>query len=129
MTKKTKNNIINSSNIKFLNSIIKEKLLEDFNTEISKSFIERYKILKDEINKFRTEHKKILEEKRTEIEQDSLELEKRLEKERNKIKEFEEITKKLSDKIKETNEKFNFDLKDMIKGFKKFEEEIGNINI
>ena len=126
---KTKNNIISSSNIKLLNLIIKEKLLEDFNTEISKSFIERYKILKNEINNFRLEHQKILEEKRSAIEKDSLELERKLEEEENKIKEFEEITKKLANKVKETNEKFNLDLEGMMKGFKKLEEGIENINI
>ena len=47
----------------------------------------------------------------------------------NKIKEFEEITKKLANKVKETNEKFNLDLEGMMKGFKKLEEGIENINI
>ena len=88
-----------------------------------------YKILKNEINNFRLEHQKILEEKRSAIEKDSLELERKLEEEENKIKEFEEITKKLANKVKETNEKFNLDLEGMMKGFKKLEEGIENINI
>ena len=42
---------------------------------------------------------------------------------------YQEITKKLANKVKETNEKFNLDLEGMMKGFKKLEEGIENINI
>ncbi len=126
---KIKNHIIDLSNIKFLSLILKEKLLKDFNIEIFKAFEERYKILKDEINNFRTEHQKILEEKRDSVTKSNLEIEKKLKEEKNKIKEFEEITKELKLKIEETNKKFSLDLSGLTKKFKKLEEGIRNMNI
>ena len=52
MVKELKDKIINYSRIEHLRDIIQVELLKDFNDSLVKDFVEKYKILKSEINLF-----------------------------------------------------------------------------
>ena len=124
-----KERIINYSRIEHLRDIIQVELLKDFNDSLVKDFVEKYKILKSEINLFGKKHKEILEDKKKELEMTSEELTKKIEAERERVREIEKINDTLEEKIRETTESFNLDFSKLEKSFKELEEKIKEINI
>ena len=124
-----KERIINYSRIEHLRDIIQVELLKDFNDSLVKDFVEKYKILKSEINLFGKKHKEILEDKKKELEMTSEELTKKIEAERERVREIERINNELEEKIKETTRSFNMDFSELGRNFKKLEEGIKKINI
>ncbi len=129
MTEQLKKNIINFSQIETVKEIIQLKLLDDFNNSLVKDFTERYKVLIEEIIKFKMDYRKILSEKKEDLEKTSDELNKKVEEERNKIKELEKINEKLEEKIKEATKSFNLDFEEIESNFKKLENRIKKIKI
>lgn len=129
ITVKVKDNLVYFSKIEELKDIIQSELLKDFNDSLVKDFVEKYKILKSEINLFSKKHKEILEDKKKELEMTSEELTKKIEAERERIREIEKINDTLEEKIKETTENFNLDFSKLEKNFKELEEKIKEINI
>lgn len=124
-----KEKVISYSNVEHLRDIIQIELLKNFNDSLVKDFVEKYKILKSEINVFGKKHKEILEDKKKELEMTSEELAKKIETERERIREIEKINNELEEKIKETTKSFNLDFSELGKNFKKLEEGIKKINI
>ncbi len=129
MVYELKERIINYSKIEHLRDIIQVKLLKNFNDSLVKDFVEKYKILKSEINLFGKKHKEILEDKKKELEMTSEELTKKIEAERERVGEIERINNELEEKIKETTRSFNMDFSELGRNFKKLEEGIKKINI
>jgi hypothetical protein len=129
MTEQLKKNIINFSQIETVKEIIQLKLLDDFNNSLVKDFTERYKVLIEEIIKFKMDYRKILSEKKEDLEKTSDELNKKVEEERSKIKELEKINEKLEEKIKEATKSFNLDFEEIESNFKKLENRIKKIKI
>lgn len=129
MTEQLKKNIIDFSQIETVKEIIQLKLLDDFNNSLVKDFTERYKVLIEEIIKFKMDYRKILSEKKEDLEKTSDELNKKVEEERNKIKELEKINEKLEEKIKEATKSFNLDFEEIESNFKKLENGIKKIKI
>lgn len=129
VVKELKDKIINYSRIENLKDIIQVELLKNFNDFLVKDFVEKYKILKSEINLFSKKHKDILEDKKKELEMTSEELAKKIEAEREKVREIEKINDTLEEKIRETTESFNLDFSKLEKSFKELEEKIKEINI
>lgn len=129
MIKELKQKIIDYSRIEDLRDVIQIELLKDFNDSLVKDFVEKYKILKSEINIFGKKHKEILEDKKKELEMTSEELTQKIEAERERVREIERINNELEEKIKETTKSFNMDFSELGKNFKKLEEGIKKINI
>ena len=129
MVYELKERIINYSRIEHLRDVIQVELLKDFNDSLVKDFVEKYKILKSEINLFGKKHKEILEDKKKELEMTSEELTKKIEAERERVREIERINNELEEKIKETTRSFNMDFSELGRNFKKLEEGIKKINI
>ena len=129
MTEQLKKNIIDFSQIETVKEVIQLKLLDDFNNSLVKDFTERYKVLIEEIIKFKMDYRKILSEKKEDLEKTSDELNKKVEEERNKIKELEKINEKLEEKIKEATKSFNLDFEEIESNFKKLEDGIKKIKI
>lgn len=129
MVKELKDKIVDYSRIEHLRDVIQVELLKDFNDSLVEDFIEKYKILKSEINLFGKKHKEILEDKKKELEMTSEELTKKIEAERERVREIEKINNELEEKIKETTRSFNMDFSELGRNFKKLEEGIKKINI
>lgn len=121
--------IISFSNIEKIKKIIQEELLKNFNESLRKDYVEKYKILKAEMESFVTKHQEILENKKKELEMTSDELETKIKQEKTKIQKIEEFTEKIEEKLKETTQSFNVDFRLLSKNFKKLEEGIKKINI
>lgn len=121
--------MISFSNIEQIKKMIQEELLKNFNESLIKDYVEKYKILKEEIESFGATHQEILENKKKELEMTSDELERKIEQEKAKIKKVEEFTEKLEEKMKETTRNFNVDFRLLSENFKKLEEGIKKINI
>lgn len=121
--------IVSYSQIEHIKKIIQKELLENFNSSLVQDYVEKYKILKEEIESFGVTHQEILENKKKELEMTSDELERKIEQEKTKIKKVEEFTEKLEEKMKETTRNFNVDFRLLSENFKKLEEGIKKINI
>lgn len=121
--------IVSYSQIEHIKKIIQKELLENFNSSLVQDYVEKYKILKEEIESFGATHQEILENKKKELEMTSDELERKIEQEKAKIKKVEEFTEKLEEKMKETTQNFNVDFRLLSENFKKLEEGIKKINI
>lgn len=124
-----KKKLIQFSNIEKLEDIIKNTLLKDFNKRLLQDFIEKYKLLAEEIKKFRDENYKVVLTKKKEFELNSTELEKRIKIENEKIKKLDETNKRLKEKIEIVKRAFNNDLKEMENAFYELEKKIKDVNI
>lgn len=123
------NKLIEISNIEQVREIIKGKLLKNYQESLEKDFIEKYKIITGEIEKFRKEHQEIIINKKKDLEKTSDELKQKIEEEKEKIKKFEEIRNTLETKVEEITKKFNNEFKELNNNFKNLEKGIKNINI
>ena len=124
-----KNRIKNFSNIEKIKNIIDKDLLNDFNESLLKDYIEKYKILKSEINTFSRQITKLIKDKKEDLEKSTEELNKIIETEKAKVKEIEQVNITLEKKLKESKKNFNMDFSELKNNFKKLEEGIKKINI
>lgn len=124
-----KNKIIEFSKIEKLNKIIKEDLLKNFNEAMFKDFIENYKELRDEIDSFKNKEEETLKEKKKELGMSSDEINEKIKLEQEKMRNFEEITKKLENSLDITVKEFQEEFQEVDKFFNNMEENIKKINL
>lgn len=124
-----KNKLIKNSNIRKLKNIISENLLKNFNENLLNDFIEKYKLLKQEIMSFKAENYNIALNKKEEVRLSFSELEEKIKNVKENINQLEETNKKLKEKIVEIGNEFNTNFSEMEDVFKKLARKIDNIDI
>ncbi|MEX6494328.1 dynamin family protein [Fusobacterium animalis] len=127
--KNAKEKLIEVSKIDLLRDIIDNHLLKNFNETMLKDFIEKYKVLKGEIENFREKHFEILSNKKKEFELSFSDLEEKIKAEKERIRKFEETNDKLSGKVKKIGKEFKKDFSEIEDAFEELEDRIRRVNI
>ena len=121
--------IMEASNIDKLDNILRNKLLNNYNTEIVSSFGERYTGIQDSIKKFVKEYLTQLENAKKEIEKSEVELIKKREVELERAKRIQVENRALEERINDTTSKLNMDLNNFLDEFDKLNKAVEKISI
>ena len=127
--KKIKEKLIETSNIEKVKDVINNHLLKNFNETMFKDYIEKYKILREEIESFREKHFEILSTKKKDFELSFLDLEEKIKAEKERIKKLEETNNILSGKVKKIGKEFKKDFSEIEDAFEELEDRIRKVNI
>ena len=124
-----KKKIIKKSRIEDVQKIISEKLLADYNNSLFIDCVEKYKVVKGEVNHFVKDMTEMFNEKKEQLNKNEEELNVIMERERQRVKKVGEMTDRLERKVRELTSKFSVDFTELTDNFKKLEKGIKEINI